>query len=67
MVEMDVCHLLRGRPWHYDLDVEYRERNNTYTFYQDGKKIVLAPYDQKMQNEVVVRRYFLIISMAQDC
>ena len=40
---MDVCHLLLGRPWQYDPKVIYDGFKNTYTFHNDGHKIILAP------------------------
>ena len=40
---MDVCHLLLRRPWKYDRKVIYDGFKNTYTFRNNGHKIVLAP------------------------
>ena len=40
---MDVCHLLLGRPWQYDMKVIYDGFKNTNTFRKDGHKIVLTP------------------------
>ena len=32
VVPMNVCHLLLGRPWQYDLDATHGGRSNTYSF-----------------------------------
>ena len=40
---MDVCHLLLGKPWQFDGQVMYDGYKNTYCFFKDGYKIVLAP------------------------
>ena len=39
---MDACHLLLGRPWHYDRRVHYDGYRHTYSFVVNGKKIILA-------------------------
>ncbi|GJR89055.1 putative ty3-gypsy-like retroelement pol polyprotein [Tanacetum coccineum] len=36
IVDMDVCHILLGRPWQYDLGVIHKGKENTYTFSKDG-------------------------------
>ncbi|XP_062162045.1 uncharacterized protein LOC133869090 [Alnus glutinosa] len=40
---MDVCHVLLGRPWQYDVDATYKCRDNVYLFWWHGKKIILVP------------------------
>ncbi|XP_065017690.1 transposon Tf2-1 polyprotein [Musa acuminata AAA Group] len=40
---MDACHLLLGRPWHYDRRVLYDGYKHTYSFKVNEKKIILAP------------------------
>ena len=30
MVEIDACHLLFGRPWQFDLDVQHSGKDNVY-------------------------------------
>ena len=32
---MDVCHLLLGRPWHYDEEVVHYGKENKYSFKKD--------------------------------
>ncbi|GKA26280.1 gag-pol polyprotein, partial [Tanacetum coccineum] len=39
----DACHLLLGRPWQYDRKTIHDGYKNTYTFYKDGLRIILAP------------------------
>ncbi|TYK11204.1 reverse transcriptase [Cucumis melo var. makuwa] len=43
VIDMDVCHLLLGRPWQHDTQTLHKGRENTYEFYWMGKKIVLLP------------------------
>lgn len=39
---IDACHLLLGRPWHYDRRVLYDGFKHTYSSVKDGCKIVLG-------------------------
>ncbi|CAM8992104.1 unnamed protein product [Rhodiola kirilowii] len=32
VLDMDICHVLLGRPWEYDNDVTYRRRDNVMLF-----------------------------------
>jgi len=32
VVDMDVCHVLLGRPWQHDVDVTHRAKENIYVF-----------------------------------
>ena len=43
VVDMDTCHILLGRPWHYDVDATYKGQDNTFVFWWFDKKIVLMP------------------------
>ncbi|KAL5797091.1 hypothetical protein ACOSQ2_001911 [Xanthoceras sorbifolium] len=43
VIDMDACDFLLGRPWAVDLNATFNGRNNTYTFYKDNRKVVLAP------------------------
>ena len=49
VVDMDACHLLLGRPWQYERDVDHNGRTNTYSFVYDGVKIVLLPSRQGVE------------------
>ena len=49
VVEMDVCHLLLGRPWQYDRAVQHDGRTNSYSFMFEGVKVILVP--KKRQQE----------------
>ena len=46
VVAMDAFHLLLGRPWQYDRNVDHNGRTNTYSFVFGGVKIVLLPSKQ---------------------
>nr|KAJ0225478.1 hypothetical protein LSAT_V11C100042380 [Lactuca sativa] len=43
VVAMDACHLLLGRPWEYDRNIDHNGRTNTYSFLFGGVKITLVP------------------------
>lgn len=43
VVKMDACHLILGRPWHYDVDATHRCRDKVYVFFKNDMKIVLGP------------------------
>ncbi|XP_059064780.1 uncharacterized protein LOC131856855 [Cryptomeria japonica] len=43
IAKMDVCHLLFGRPWQYDLKAHHDSFRNTYSITKDGKIIELLP------------------------
>ncbi|XP_020672724.1 uncharacterized protein LOC110092494 [Dendrobium catenatum] len=47
---MDVCHLILGRPWQFDVGAIYDCRANTYAFDWKGRKLRLLPRTAK--NEV---------------
>jgi hypothetical protein len=44
---MDVCHLLLGRPWQYDINVVHDGRMNTYTLEKDGRTHKFLPIKDK--------------------
>ncbi|KAI0507266.1 hypothetical protein KFK09_013388 [Dendrobium nobile] len=44
VVEMDICHLILGRPWQFDVGAIYDGRTNTYSFDWKGKRLRLLPY-----------------------
>lgn len=43
VLEMDVCHLILGRPWQFDVGVHYDGRANVYPLDWKGKKLRLLP------------------------
>nr|GEV30348.1 Gag-Pol polyprotein, putative [Tanacetum cinerariifolium] len=42
VVPIDACHLLLCRPWQYNRKMIHDGYKNTYTFYKDGLRIILA-------------------------
>jgi hypothetical protein len=46
-IPMDVCHLLLGRPWQYDINVIHDGRMNTYTLEKNGRTHALLPIQDK--------------------
>ncbi|XP_018633763.1 uncharacterized protein [Nicotiana tomentosiformis] len=47
VVNTDDCHLLLRRPWVYDKCAKYDENLNTYSFTEDGCKIILVLLNSK--------------------
>ncbi|XP_021971897.1 uncharacterized protein LOC110867063 [Helianthus annuus] len=47
VVPMDACHLLLGRPWEYELNIEHNGWSNTNSFLFGGVKITLVPSKPK--------------------
>ncbi|GAU47032.1 hypothetical protein TSUD_239890 [Trifolium subterraneum] len=60
VLDMDVCHILLGRPWQFDNDITYRGRDNVMLFTRGTHKIAMAPvlqFDKKpKETEVVVEQ-----------
>jgi len=48
VLDIDVAHILLGRPWLYNLDVTIMGKSNTYEFKFKKKKIVLKPSKLKL-------------------
>jgi hypothetical protein len=48
---MDVCHVLLGRPWKYDINVIHDGRNNTYTLENNGRTHMLLQIEEKKVKE----------------
>jgi hypothetical protein len=51
VIPMDVCHILLGRPWQYDMNVFHDGRNNTYTLEKNGRTHMLLPIEDKKVKE----------------
>ncbi|XP_074303261.1 uncharacterized protein LOC141637713 [Silene latifolia] len=43
VIPMDACHILLGRPWQFERNVNHNGRSNEYSLLVNGKKIVLRP------------------------
>ncbi|XP_028547476.1 uncharacterized protein LOC110104104 [Dendrobium catenatum] len=52
VVDMDVCHLILGRPWQFDVGAVYDCRANTYAFEWKGKKLRLLPQSLEQENSI---------------
>jgi hypothetical protein len=46
VMEMDMCHLILGRPWQFDVDAQHQGRANVYIIFQDGRKIIFRPLQE---------------------
>ena len=52
VVPMSVCHLLLGRPWQFDRNVQHNGRANTYHLNWHGRDITMRPMTpQQIVNE----------------
>ncbi|XP_020694313.1 uncharacterized protein LOC110108140 [Dendrobium catenatum] len=51
VLDMDVCHLILGRPWQFDTGVVYDGRANAYAFEWKGRKLKLLPTTHRPANE----------------
>ena len=47
IMPMDVCHILLGRPLHYDRKVVHDRETNCYMFVKDGIKHMLVPMKEE--------------------
>ncbi|XP_020678937.1 uncharacterized protein LOC110097058 [Dendrobium catenatum] len=45
VLDMDVCHIILGRPWQYDVGATYDCRANTYSFDWKGRRLRLVPHN----------------------
>ena len=48
---MEVFYVLLGRPYKYDFNVSYENKNYTYTFEKDGIKHTLVPLKDEQAQE----------------
>ena len=48
---MYLCHILLGRPWHFDRNVIHDGRKNTYTLEKNGRTHMLLSIEEKKVKE----------------
>ncbi|KAI0511898.1 hypothetical protein KFK09_012532 [Dendrobium nobile] len=51
VLDMDVCHIILGRPWQYDVGAVYDGRSNSYSFEWKGRRLKLLPYHIESQDQ----------------
>jgi hypothetical protein len=51
VIPMEVCHVLLGRPWKYDMNSIHDGRKNNYTLEKNGCNHMLLPIDDKRVKE----------------
>lgn len=61
MVDIDVCHLLLGRTWQFDVNRVHKGRYNVYGFWWNSKNICLVPLMNKKKNSKAKGMNFMII------
>src|ERR1044072_1776450 len=61
-MDMDVCHVLLGRPWQYDHDVTYRGKANVLMFNWGEHKIAMAAVLQYEKSPTVKKSSFLVMA-----
>ena len=47
VMPMDVCHILLGRPWQYDIEAIHHGWRNCYNFKKDGIRHTLLPLQEE--------------------
>jgi hypothetical protein len=47
VIPMDICHVLLGRPWKFDINGIHDGRKNTYTLEKKGRTHMLMPIEEK--------------------
>ncbi|KAI0520337.1 hypothetical protein KFK09_007809 [Dendrobium nobile] len=50
VVEMDVCHLILGRPWQIDVGATYDCKANVYSFDWKGRRLRLLPNSTELKD-----------------
>ena len=51
VIPMDVCHVLLGILWKFDINVIHDGRKNTYTLEKNGRTHMLLPIEEKKVKE----------------
>jgi len=62
VIDMDVCHILLGRPWQFDNDITYRGRDNVMMFTWGTHKIAMAPILHFDKNPKDKKSSFLVMT-----
>jgi hypothetical protein len=57
---MDVCHVLLGRPWKYDINFIHDGRRNNYTLEKNGRTHMLLPIEEKKVKEEAITSILLM-------
>jgi hypothetical protein len=57
---MDVCHILLGRPWKFDMNFIHDGRKNTYTLEKNGRTHMLLPIEENKFKEEANTRMLLM-------
>ncbi|XP_020697731.1 uncharacterized protein LOC110110544 [Dendrobium catenatum] len=62
IIEMDICHLILGRPWQYDMGAIYDCRQNVYTVDWKGKKLRLCPQTPTLSGSTITHNAAYVVS-----
>ena len=60
VTDMDACHILLGRPWHYDVKSKHDGETNVYTITKGGIKYTMNPLPDDGKLEHVVTSVSLV-------
>jgi hypothetical protein len=63
---MDVCHVLLGRPWQYDMNFIHGGRINTYTLDKNGRTQMLLPIEEKKVKDEASMSILLMSGKEQE-
>ncbi|XP_074305008.1 uncharacterized protein LOC141639938 [Silene latifolia] len=62
VIPMDACHILLGRPWQFDRNVNHNGRSNEYSLLVNGKKIVLRPMSPEAIRAMHAKKVYALVS-----
>ncbi|XP_057250722.1 uncharacterized protein LOC130591424 [Beta vulgaris subsp. vulgaris] len=62
VLDMDVCHIVLGRPWQFDNDITYRGRDNVMMFTWGSHNIAMAPVLNFDDKAVGKKTSFLVMT-----
>ena len=60
VVDMNVCHIILGRPWQYDNKAKYDGYKNTYEIQWGDKKITFLPIQNSTHSHGANRNHLAI-------
>jgi hypothetical protein len=60
VIPMDVCHVLLGIPWQFDINFIHDGRKNTYTLEKNGRTHMLFPIEEKKVKEESITSILLM-------
>lgn len=63
---MDICHILLGMPWQFNINITYRGRDNMMMFTWSTHKIIMAYVLQFDKNPGGKSSSFLVMTQSEN-